>query len=47
LLTVSAQNLFDANPPLVLNNGTDGVLFDPQNASPYGREVAVQITKRW
>lgn len=47
LLTLSVQNLFDANPPLVLNNGTDGVLFDPQNASPYGREVAVQLTKRW
>ena len=46
-IMISAQNLFDTDPPLLLNNGTDGVRFDPQNASPMGRTVAVEITKRW
>jgi iron complex outermembrane receptor protein len=46
-LSVSAQNLFDAAPPLVLNGGRGAVRFDPQNASPLGREVAVQLTKRF
>ena len=46
-LTLNATNLFDKDPPLVLNLGTTPVRFDPQNASPLGRVVSAQITKRW
>ncbi|MEO6340191.1 MAG: TonB-dependent receptor, partial [Caulobacteraceae bacterium] len=47
LLSLSVQNLFDKDPPLVLNVGSTSLRFDPQNASPIGRTIAAQITKRW
>ncbi len=44
--TVSAQNIFDELPPLVLNSGGQaGIMFDPANASPLGRVVQFQISK--
>ena len=43
-LTLSAQNLTDEDPPVVLN-GT--VSWDSQTASPIGRLVAFEITKSW
>jgi iron complex outermembrane recepter protein len=46
-LTLSAQNITDARPPLVLNNGTTPVRFDPQNANPLGRFISFQIDKQW
>ena len=43
-LSLNAQDLFDANPPVVLN-GT--VSWDNQNVSPLGRLVSLVVTKRW
>ena len=43
-LTLSAQNLTDEDPPIVLN-GT--VSWDSQTASAIGRLVAFEITKSW
>ena len=41
-LTLSAQNIFDRNPPDVIN-GT--AAWDSQNASPMGRFIALDIRK--
>jgi iron complex outermembrane receptor protein len=49
-VTLSVQNLFDTNPPLVLNQGGAagaGILFDPANASPLGRVIQIQIGKKF
>ena len=46
-LTLTAQNLFDRDPPLVINGGGSPILFDPTNASALGRLVSVQVTKKW
>jgi outer membrane receptor protein involved in Fe transport len=45
VVTASAQNLFDTDPPFY--NAYYGVGYDAANATPLGRAVAVQITKRW
>lgn len=44
-LQVGVTNLFDAQAPLMINNGTVPLLFDNSNASPIGRMVSFQITK--
>jgi iron complex outermembrane receptor protein len=44
VLALSAQNLFDRAPPVVLN-GTSS--WDSQNASAVGRFVSLSLTKRW
>ena len=47
---LSVQNAFDSDPPLVNDLGfanLTGMGFDPENASPLGRFVALQITKDW
>ncbi len=44
---LSVQNLFDTNPPLVLNSSAPGIKFDPSSASPLGRLVTLQLTKSW
>lgn len=49
-LSISVQNLFDKNPPLVVNQaGLAGtaVRFDPTYASPLGRVFQVQIGKKF
>jgi iron complex outermembrane receptor protein len=43
-LSVSAQNLFDKQPPYV-QNGT--LAFDPQNTSAIGRFVALTVSGSW
>ena len=43
--TLSAQNLFDTEPPF-LNNPV-GVGYDQENADLYGRIVSLDIRKRW
>ncbi|MBL8552098.1 MAG: TonB-dependent receptor [Hyphomonadaceae bacterium] len=45
--SLSVQNAFDAEPPLVLNSGANGIHFDPSNASPLGRSFMFQIGKQW
>ena len=47
-LALSVTNLFDRDPPYV-NNATpySAAGFDPENASAFGRLVAVQISKQW
>ena len=44
-LGVSVLNLLDEDPPFY--NGAVGFGFDPGQANPFGRTVALQITKRW
>ncbi len=44
-ITVSAQNLFDKAPPLVAN--IRGTGFDPTNANPLGRLLAIDVSGRW
>lgn len=44
-LTLSVQNAFDEDPPFYDN--PLGLAFDPANADPLGRTVALQLTKRW
>jgi outer membrane receptor protein involved in Fe transport len=49
-LTLSLQNLFDADPPLVVNQaGLAGsaLRFDPTYGSPLGRMVQVQLGKKF
>jgi iron complex outermembrane receptor protein len=43
-VTLSATNLFDKDPPVVLN-GTFS--WDTQAHSALGRMVAVEVSKRW
>nr|WP_257819169.1 hypothetical protein [Phenylobacterium sp. J367] len=43
-ISVSATNLFDETPPIVLN-GTFS--WDSQAASSIGRLLAVEVSKRW
>ena len=46
-LTIGATmlNLLDKDPPFI--RSTEGLNFDGSNASPLGRFVAVQLTKKW
>ncbi len=44
-LALSVQNAFDEDPPFYDN--PLGLAFDPANADPLGRTVALQLTKRW
>ncbi len=45
--SLSAQNLFDAQPPLMVNSGGTPIRFDPSYASPVGRFVSFQISKKF
>jgi len=47
-ITFNASNLFDRDPPFVAyitGQYTNG--YDPENASPLGRVVSLQLTKAW
>jgi iron complex outermembrane recepter protein len=44
---LSIQNVFDEEPPLVLNGGSSSIQFDPTNASALGRLISLQMTNRW
>jgi outer membrane receptor protein involved in Fe transport len=44
-IALSAQNLFDEDPPFY--NNPQGFGFDPANAAIVGRVVSLQLTKRW
>ena len=53
-ISLSIQNLFDQDPPLLESDGrqtgdTFGtpIGFDPANADPMGRFFALEITKNW
>ncbi|WP_191229011.1 TonB-dependent receptor [Aurantiacibacter xanthus] len=47
-LALSASNLLDNDPPFTVNNlGLTTIGYDPENASPVGRVVALQVTKTW
>lgn len=46
-LTLAVDNVFDTSPPLVVNQAQYSLLFDPSNASPFGRFVSFQIAKKW
>ncbi|MEG3146200.1 TonB-dependent receptor [Sphingomonas sp. RT2P30] len=47
-LTFNASNLFDRDPPpvsYIVGTATNG--YDPENASPIGRLVSLQVSKAW
>ena len=44
-ITLSVLNVLNADPPFY--NSPQGVAYDPANASPLGRVVSIQATKRW
>ncbi len=47
-IALNATNLFDSKPPYVayfVGTATSG--YDPENANPLGRVVALQVTKSW
>lgn len=46
-LGLSAQNLFDEDPPFVVAHQATSVNYDPSNASPLGRFVAADLRVRW
>lgn len=45
--TLSGQNIFDADPPLVVNAGGTPIRFDPSYSSPVGRMVSFEVAKRF
>lgn len=48
VLRISVLNLFDDDPPSAPSNPTFGIFgFDPTNASPLGRFIAFELTKRF
>ena len=44
--SLNVQNLFDEDPPFKDGEGT-GFNFDPNNASPLGRFVSLNVVKQW
>jgi len=44
-LALNVQNLFDQDPPFY--DSRVGAGYDPANYDPYGRVVALQLTKAW
>ncbi len=45
---LSVSNLFDKDPPFApLRTSTSTIGFNPDNASPEGRVVSLQVTKAW
>lgn len=46
VLSASVQNIFNRNPPRFVENAS-GIIFDPANASPFGRFISVNVEKRW
>lgn len=47
-VALSATNLLDADPPYAAYNlGLLATGYDPDNASPLGRVVSIQVTKSW
>lgn len=46
-LTLGVQNLFDSTPPLVLNNTAPAVMYNPLQSMPFGREVSLQVSKKF
>lgn len=45
--SLGISNLFDTDPPFWSSTGSDGRDFDAANASPVGRFVTLNVTKRW
>jgi iron complex outermembrane receptor protein len=52
-VALNVNNVTDKRPPYVqipaadLNPGQNAIPFDPANASPVGRLIAIQVTKAW
>jgi outer membrane receptor protein involved in Fe transport len=44
-VAISAQNLFDRNPPFV--NNPSGVAYDRENFTPQNRFVSLRLEKKW
>lgn len=46
-ISLSAQNLFDQNPPFIAASDINLVNYDAANASPLNRFISVQLRKAW
>jgi iron complex outermembrane receptor protein len=46
-MSVSILNLFDADPPLVVNAGDRPIRFDPSYSSSLGRFISFQLSKKF
>jgi iron complex outermembrane recepter protein len=48
-IALNVQNLFDRDPPRLLPEPgfTEGVGYDPVNASGLGRIISLQIRRSW
>ena len=45
-LELNARNVFNVDPPF-LNNQVTFIGYDQENANPYGRQLSLQLRKRW
>ena len=45
-ITLDARNVFNVDPPF-LNNQVTFIGYDQENANPYGRQLSLQLRKRW
>jgi outer membrane receptor protein involved in Fe transport len=45
-VTLDARNVFNVAPPFLNNQVTD-IGYDQENANPYGRQLSLQLRKRW
>jgi iron complex outermembrane recepter protein len=45
-VTLDARNVFNVDPPF-LNNQVTLIGYDQENANPYGRQLSLQLRKKW
>jgi len=45
-LELNARNVFNVDPPF-LNNQVTFIGYDQENANPYGRQLSLQLRKKW
>lgn len=45
-VTLDARNVFNVDPPF-LNNQVTYIGYDQENANPYGRQLSLQLRKKW
>ncbi len=47
-LSVNAENILDTRPPYFDGRAAfTGNIYDPANASPFGRYLSIRVTKKW
>jgi len=46
-ISLGISNVFDRRPPFIRDPYGNGFFYDPNNANPLGRAVAISIAKHW